>query len=1526
MKENGNVNDDNDDVTLDSILGQVGDKQRKQRDQRLQPDQRDQAYQEVREAGKKTEVLPHFAKETCGPNCPRLLRSGINSPSSDYWIESPSQRKESRRDREGDGQDFMSPTKASTHRINALSPPHTHICTHAHPQTHTRLRTASASPVGPGSALGTHLPHFAAQGQGPVQQISEQKTPKSSRRHRSFSGGNQTWTDPPLVPSPAVTLQHLLPPPQPQSESESPPEPRAVPTVPTQPIGPAALAALTPTVPAPRKHRLIRASNETVTKLVHARPSPMSDRTAIDGCQPNSSNPLGSASPIVTVRAAPQGVGSSGRHNRACRVPVQRSKVAATDGEVGIGSGDVSTKPSSNSSSTTTFYPRLGALRPHNPPPHPQPQTQPQIQSQHTHTHLQTHTHTQTQSQPRTPEGKPLPPRDCSHIEACGPEFSMLAREGSRSGSGDSDCRIVDSLISDRKIANEPAPIPDYTSSAATNSVPDFQIPKSEHNNQSAGPSRNPSFSARPSQLNPIPTDAHVAPARAQAQAPVLAATPAFASLSTPCQTLVSSSGRKGEADRVERDRLPVTGDAWRNALQVTPSAAQATAALASLLRGQGDGLSRHQSLSRSPQRHHSSASRDRRLADGGRGCTRREGDSSNIKWQKGYALEPLLSPRDSPLLSDREINNDEPSTTYARATSASVRWRGSGHLRDLEAARGPASASLASSPSAGGSPRGTPRSAREAEAEARSARGSPLGFMARGRMAGGRIARGMVAGGMMARGMMAGGMMARGMMAGGMIAGGMTGGRASWLRPARNLGLARRTGPSLKPPFAFGKAHMKDLLHAGSGSPEDQDRFFSINHTWLDYTHQADFWFRDRFHMLLSLSFRALVICLIGFEAFWALLLALALFVSTGGDGERCLGGYVSGLPSYLYFTVETIYTLGYGNPRYPTCALAKVWVVTAVMLTNIVHGTIIGIIFSKFSSGSTRRFAVVFSPHLCGALPHCASRAPASLPEATAPTAQTSPLPSPKLSVLLSSGQKQGPIRTALADIPAALEPDKQFAPSPQMSSSPLPCAHKNTPLLSPPSSGSASGSASALGSGLRSSPGSEYDCDTTSEHARLNVSSRADTAGWLSGVSIYPGAGAENFSISMPSLEAIALHAEALQEQRQINERRRRHAPDDSEARTSQDLSEENDQKCGALALGRKGEPWKRDGVERAGQNEGGDPLVSKLRSPGFKSPATGSPGLKIAGVKSAGLKRPGLKSPRLRSPGLRSPRTGLWPTDRFGHLTTSSANVLSAYKKKRARTAATAFELRKCFQQTYNPLGIQRSRFLHRNSLQQRDHGTEQVSQRTGNVATGNEADDWRTHRQYPGCCRPAETARNLGSNSLQPKIPRFLQSSPKRKGALTHPIIRQQKDAKVDEVIEEALRAPGEHLSDDRLTTAVGGGCDPRTERDIGRLLPIFKQARETLDGPTLGATDANVGSPHTSLTAFDDAHFCLSFRLMNLTDCSFFDPKISIFLLVRSYMSFMSHSPIQTSTHTHTREHRPSVHNDCGCSNMLRRI
>ncbi|EZG60711.1 inward rectifier potassium channel protein [Gregarina niphandrodes] len=129
-------------------------------------------------------------------------------------------------------------------------------------------------------------------------------------------------------------------------------------------------------------------------------------------------------------------------------------------------------------------------------------------------------------------------------------------------------------------------------------------------------------------------------------------------------------------------------------------------------------------------------------------------------------------------------------------------------------------------------------------------------------------------------------------------------------------------------------------------------------------------FWLRDQFHTLLALSFRQLVLVLVLGEALFALLLATTLYVMTGGDVRGCLGGNVQGLANYYYFAIETMFTIGFGAPRHPSCTAANVWVSGAVLFTNVVHGIVIGIVFSKFSSGTPRRYAMAFSPSILGCL----------------------------------------------------------------------------------------------------------------------------------------------------------------------------------------------------------------------------------------------------------------------------------------------------------------------------------------------------------------------------------------------------------------------------------------------------------------------------------------------------------------------------------------------------------------------------
>lgn len=56
----------------------------------------------------------------------------------------------------------------------------------------------------------------------------------------------------------------------------------------------------------------------------------------------------------------------------------------------------------------------------------------------------------------------------------------------------------------------------------------------------------------------------------------------------------------------------------------------------------------------------------------------------------------------------------------------------------------------------------------------------------------------------------------------------------------------------------------------------------FSIEHKWIDTNRRLNLWFHDRFHVLLSLSFKSLVTFLVLAEAGWAAFLSLFLAVIT--------------------------------------------------------------------------------------------------------------------------------------------------------------------------------------------------------------------------------------------------------------------------------------------------------------------------------------------------------------------------------------------------------------------------------------------------------------------------------------------------------------------------------------------------------------------------------------------------------------------------------------------------------------------
>eukprot|EP01069_Polyplicarium_translucidae_P005904 Polyplicarium_translucidae@DN2872_c0_g1_i2.p1 len=124
--------------------------------------------------------------------------------------------------------------------------------------------------------------------------------------------------------------------------------------------------------------------------------------------------------------------------------------------------------------------------------------------------------------------------------------------------------------------------------------------------------------------------------------------------------------------------------------------------------------------------------------------------------------------------------------------------------------------------------------------------------------------------------------------------------------------------------------------------------------------------WWRDRFHALLGLRLRYLILTIFLSYLAWAVTLSLLLAAVTGGQLKQCIGGATSFL-DYFFFTVETMYSIGFGMPRYPACLAANWFTFFSVTTTVIFNGFTLGLIFTKFSSTTARKHSLLFSDVVC-------------------------------------------------------------------------------------------------------------------------------------------------------------------------------------------------------------------------------------------------------------------------------------------------------------------------------------------------------------------------------------------------------------------------------------------------------------------------------------------------------------------------------------------------------------------------------
>ncbi|PHJ24483.1 inward rectifier potassium channel protein [Cystoisospora suis] len=145
----------------------------------------------------------------------------------------------------------------------------------------------------------------------------------------------------------------------------------------------------------------------------------------------------------------------------------------------------------------------------------------------------------------------------------------------------------------------------------------------------------------------------------------------------------------------------------------------------------------------------------------------------------------------------------------------------------------------------------------------------------------------------------------------------------------------------------------------------------YNIQHRWT-YTHSyLDFLLNDRFHVILSMRWSHLVLLVFAVVLLWAAFLAGLLAVLTRGDVVGCLGynsDINNGVWDYYFFIIETLFAIGYGSPRAPTCRTSSLFVTPTVISGILLNSLILGVVFQKFSAASKRKWALAFSSCLVG------------------------------------------------------------------------------------------------------------------------------------------------------------------------------------------------------------------------------------------------------------------------------------------------------------------------------------------------------------------------------------------------------------------------------------------------------------------------------------------------------------------------------------------------------------------------------
>ncbi|KAL7066857.1 hypothetical protein ACR3K2_26900 [Cryptosporidium serpentis] len=141
-----------------------------------------------------------------------------------------------------------------------------------------------------------------------------------------------------------------------------------------------------------------------------------------------------------------------------------------------------------------------------------------------------------------------------------------------------------------------------------------------------------------------------------------------------------------------------------------------------------------------------------------------------------------------------------------------------------------------------------------------------------------------------------------------------------------------------------------------------------NILHQWDWVSQFLLFCFHDRFHVMLAMSWYSLIVLICCMHLLLAIMFACCLYVITLGDALNCVGSNKLGALEYFFFAIETMFSVGYGSPRSPTCIVTDYFVAVMAISSSILNSLTVGIFFAKFSDATSRRWSICFSKELCG------------------------------------------------------------------------------------------------------------------------------------------------------------------------------------------------------------------------------------------------------------------------------------------------------------------------------------------------------------------------------------------------------------------------------------------------------------------------------------------------------------------------------------------------------------------------------